>query len=259
MTSLRLEKLSIMFGGLPALQDVSLTVDAGQIVGLIGPNGAGKSTLLNATCGIYKPTSGTASFGDRDLSRVAPHELPELGIARTFQNLELFGELTARENVQVGCDFRFKSSLLSDLFGVASKSPTTSDASRVVDEMLARFDLTDVASEPAATLSYGIQKRIEMARALVAQPKLILLDEPAAGANPTESKVLGEQIKRLREEMGISVLLIEHDMPLVMGVCDHVVVLDHGTKIFEGSPSEVAKAPAVVEAYLGEEPDNAGH
>jgi branched-chain amino acid transport system ATP-binding protein len=255
---LRISNLTIMFGGLAALQGVSFSVGEKQIVGLIGPNGAGKSTLLNALCGIYAPTAGTISFGEHDLTRSSTHKLPSLGIARTFQNLELFPDATVRENILVGCDFRFKSSLLSDLVNGATARRTQHSANAEVDREISELGLLAVADEPVRNLPYGLQKRTELARALIAQPKLLLLDEPAAGANPTESQQLGMLIGQLREQRGMSVLLIEHDMPLVMNTCDHVIVLDHGTKIFEGDPSRVAKEPAVIEAYLGEEFAHAG-
>ena len=248
MDLLEIDGLSIAFAGLRALERVSFTVREGEILGLIGPNGAGKSTLLNCVSRVHRPTGGTIRYRGQELLRKAIHELPGLGIRRTFQNLELFKDATVRENVVMGTAFRYRASVAAQVLGLERAGAANERA----DKMLQVLELTGHADTPVAALAYGIQKSVELARALASEPKLLLLDEPAAGMNPEESRRVGELILRLKG-LGITIVLVEHDMRLVMRVCDRIVVLDHGERIAEGSPVEVRANPAVIAAYLGEE------
>jgi branched-chain amino acid transport system ATP-binding protein len=248
MDLLEIENLSIAFAGLRALDGVSFNVREGEILGLIGPNGAGKSTLLNCVSRVHRPTGGAIRYGGQDLLRKPIHELPRLGIRRTFQNLELFKEASVRENVVMGTAFRYRASVVAEMLGLEREDV----ANQRADKMLQVLELTEHADTRVAALPYGLQKSVELARALASEPKLLLLDEPAAGMNPEESRRVGELILRLKG-LGITIVLVEHDMRLVMRVCDRIVVLDHGEKIAQGSPSEVRANPAVIAAYLGEE------
>jgi branched-chain amino acid transport system ATP-binding protein len=252
MGLLEIDGLSIAFEGLRALEGVSFTVREGEILGLIGPNGAGKSTLLNCVSGVHRPTGGAVRYQGLDVLKKAIHELPGLGIRRTFQNLELFKEASVRENVVMGTAFRHRGSVVAELVGVAAKSERR--AEERADKMLQVLALTEHARTAVAALPYGLQKSVELARALASEPKLLLLDEPAAGMNPEESRRVGELILRLKG-LGITIVLVEHDMRLVMSVCDRIVVLDHGEKIAEGDPQSIRANPAVVAAYLGEDVD----
>ena len=252
MDLLEISELSIAFAGLRALERVSFTVREGEILGLIGPNGAGKSTLLNCVSRVHAPTQGTVSYRGMNLLQRAVHELPGLGIRRTFQNLELFKDATVRENVVLGTAFRYRPPVIADLLGL-SRSRQHQAAERA-DKMLRVLELTAHADTKVTALPYGLQKSVELARALASEPKLLLLDEPAAGMNPEESRRVGQTILNLKG-LGITVLLVEHDMRLVMRICDRIVVLDHGEKIAQGDPGEVRGNPAVIAAYLGEEAD----
>jgi branched-chain amino acid transport system ATP-binding protein len=253
MALLEISKVSLAFSGLRALIDVSFDVAEGEIVGLIGPNGAGKSTLLNCISCLYRPESGQIRFGGRDIADCKSHQVSAMGIRRTFQNLELFRGASVRENVTLGLVYRYKSSLLTEFFDLPSSRTMRRAAEDEANRILKSCGLSEVADIPVSELPYGLQKSVELARALAGQPKLLLLDEPAAGMNPEESRRVAEMVRHLRDDDGISVLLIEHDMRVVMTVCHRVVVLDHGEKISEGSPAEVRRAPAVIKAYLGDE------
>ncbi|MFT3926469.1 MAG: ABC transporter ATP-binding protein [Myxococcales bacterium] len=251
---LSLRDVTKCFGGLRAIGGVSLDVEAGQIFGLIGPNGAGKTTLFNCISGHYRPDSGEVRFQGRSLVGLKPSEIALAGLARTFQNVRLFGEMSVRENVLVAAHHR----TLAGVFGSMVRSRTWNEdeweVHKRADELLDIFGLRWLSDEQANSLPYGSQRRLEIARALMLDPELLLLDEPAAGLNSTEADKLKDQIKWLRERFNLSVVLVEHNMQVVMGACDYVHCLDHGETIAAGSPSEVQSHPAVLSAYLGEDP-----
>jgi ABC-type branched-subunit amino acid transport system ATPase component len=253
MALLQARGLSMAFGGLRAVGNLDFEVERGEIVGLIGPNGSGKTTVFNVS-GVYRATAGHILFGESggDLVGLPPHAITALGIARTFQNQRLFDQMSVLENVLVGMHCRTRAGIAGILLGLPAANAERARAMARGRELLALFGerLAPRAQEPAAALSYANRRRLEITRALATAPKLLLLDEPAAGMNPTEKRELMHDILRIRER-GVSVLLIEHDMGLVQGVCERVVVLDHGEKIAEGSFQEVRRNPAVLEAYLG--------
>ncbi len=253
---LRIDGLGVSFGGLKALDAVSLTVGTGEVLGVIGPNGAGKTTLFNAVCGFVRPATGTVHWRDRPVAWPRPHQLARLGIARTLQGLGLFPQLTVLENVMVGAGRHARTGFGSALLGLPRSDRDEARLRERALEALAGLDAADAAGRLPGELPYGVQKRVALARALVAEPALLLLDEPASGLSEAEMRQLGETIAGLRERM--SVILVEHHMDLVMSVCDRVLVLDFGKVIACGTPDEVRGDPLVAEAYLGDEVDEAG-
>jgi len=250
--ALALDRLSIHFGGLRAVQELSLAVPAGQIFSIIGPNGAGKTTIFNAVSGLYAPTSGEILFEGRRVTRLAPHARARLGISRTFQNIRLFRELTVRENIRVARYCRMRAGVVASLVRTPSMRRERRQTDATVDALLGRLGLAGRAEELARNLPYGEQKRVEIARALASEPRLLLLDEPAAGTSAGEATELMALIRGLRDQ-GLTILLVEHHIRVVMQVSDRIAVLNHGELIAEGPPETVRRDPAVIAAYLGEE------
>ena len=252
---LQVEGITKIFGGLVAVNELDFSVERGSVVGLIGPNGAGKTTVFNCITGNYTPESGNIIFQGQSIKGKKPHTIVELGIARTFQTIRLFGNLSALENVMAGRHCRLHAGLLSSILHLPSQRREEQLAVRRCMKELAFVGLADSAMEEAASLSYGNQRLLEIARALASDPKLLILDEPAGGMNEQETRALVGVIAAIRAR-GITVLLIEHDMRLVMRICEKLVVLEHGTLIASGTPEVVRKNPAVIEAYLGSDNDN---
>jgi len=250
---LDVRNLGIDFGGLTAVDSFNVTLGPTEICGLIGPNGAGKTTIFNLLTSVYQPTRGSILINGIDTKGMTTSKVTKLGIARTFQNIRLFGEMTALDNVKVGMHNQIKCSFLSSILRLPSYYKSEKKANEKAMELLAFMGLEDVANVKAGSLPYGVQRRLEIVRALATNPSIILLDEPAAGMNPSETTELMHQIRRIRDTFHIAIFLIEHDMNLVMNVCETIAVVNYGRIIAKGTPEEIRANPAVIEAYLGKE------
>lgn len=252
MELLKTENLSIDFGGLRAVNNLNMGINEGELVGLIGPNGAGKTSVFNLLTGVYKPTEGSVKISGVNTFNLKTNKIVELGISRTFQNIRIYKQLSVLDNVRISLDQKENYSTLAAIFRTKKFRNMESELTKKALEYLRMFDLESMANNRADSLSYGNQRKLEIARALACNPKLLLLDEPAAGMNPNETQELMEIIRNIRDNMGISILLIEHDMDLVMGICERLYVLNFGEIIAKGNPLEIQNNPEVIKAYLGD-------
>lgn len=253
MSLFQIEHLTLYFGGLRAVHDFNLTLEPGELVGLIGPNGAGKTTVFNLVCGVYKPTEGNIYLNGASLVRLMPHQITARGIARTFQNIRLWNTMTVLDNIRIAHHYLLGYGLLSAVFRTKHYWDQQEKITKMAMDLLAMFDLQDYAFELAKNLPYGQQRRVEIARALAARPNILLLDEPAAGMNPGEIQELVEFIRWVHQEFELTIWVIEHQMEVIMNLCDRITVLDFGQTLAEGTPQQIQDNPKVIKAYLGEE------
>jgi branched-chain amino acid transport system ATP-binding protein len=259
MTVLKTNNISIFFGGLKAVSDFNLVIEEGELVGLIGPNGAGKTTIFNMITGVYTPTEGEILLNCKNefknINRLKPFQITKMGLARTFQNIRLFKDLSVLDNVRIAFHFNVKYNAMQSIFRTPAFYREEAEITQKALELLEIFNIQNKSNELAKNLPYGEQRKLEITRALATNPRLLLLDEPAAGMNPQETKDLMKLIKFIQEKFKLTILLIEHDMNLVMGICERIIVVDYGQTIAEGSPAEISKNPQVIKAYLGKEVD----
>lgn len=253
MNILKADHITIRFGGLTAVSNFYLNLKEGELVGLIGPNGAGKTTVFNMLTGVYKPTKGKIYFNNQEINRKRVDQITALGMARTFQNIRLFTNLSVLDNVMIGCHLRLKSSVLNAVFYLPQYSQEENNVREEAKQLLEEVNLEKLKDNLAGGLPYGQQRKLEIARALATRPRLLLLDEPAAGMNPHETKDLMSFIQKIQEKFKLTIILIEHDMKVVMGICKRILVLDYGITIAEGNPVEIQHNPEVIKAYLGVE------